>query len=821
MSIIKSKQDFVSGGDSTRKEIDKEVLESGNYFEILFEQMFNELYFEGNAETKFLNSIKHLPEYWRKRAEVLARSFEVYIFHKLNKAGIYNTFLVAKAYGSKSYPDETLINKVTPVIDKIFKKAFEVFTGETKKDTVKNDGAQIKLFSNRSKLDEEEEIDGVSDFIKTAIRKTSETAKHLTAKAKAKIAEEKFQFVIAYLNRYKHELKRLKKQDKEAISAVLNILSKKGTLSGLGFEYQEQKKPLEFSGYLPQYALLESYDHLIDKSTGKIETVGHGGLELTVKTIKKVLSDHRHEVQKLADHLKTGKWDQDNFNVWHFIKINVVYGYDTPGIEEIRTPARTWADRFFKVDCEDYGIFANALLLNMGYKPKLQIVALNGNDFFQHIYAVLNGQANDPVLNEFNKHPDRITNTMEVQVLSGVPACICGIGAIEAPDAVTVQLMNDQTRIISKLKKSYNPALVKELRKVRFMIRLNGTMDRDALLPIMPYLDDITPEGNYIFKDANHLEAIEEYFSTINREIELNGLGDVGNIFKKAAAKIKTTVKKAVTVAKNFAPIKKISQSKVFKAVKKYSPAMIVIRNAYLLLLKVNFLKMSQKFAYGLMSSGEAKAAGLSMVEHPKFIMAVTESIKKFEQFGGSREAFVNAVKKGRGAKKAGLNGLGEVVTLAAVTAAIAAAAPIFLVIMKFLKEAKLKKLTNGAEEDPETEDPEAYTGGEIEPLSALEEGYSSEEERTDALRSMSYGGGDYPQPGSFVSALGFCFKVPLLLSILDFTDWFLIALSAIVTSYCIIGFLVILPLSWMGLKGVDKYFLPLNIFKNLSFGRN
>jgi len=130
---------------------------------------------------------------------------------------------------------------------------------------------------------------------------------------------------------------------------------------------------------------------------------------------------------------------------------------------------------------------------------------------------------------------------------------------------------------------------------------------------------------------------------------------------KKVFKRIKSGVKRAV------------------KAVVRYNPATVAMRAAILLLIKMNFMRFSEKLAYGLVSSSEAQKRGFDMREYAKAKSALSKAEQFFVKAGGKKANFRKAIKNGRGWKKAGLSGLGSA------TATAAATASPFIIFMKKL----------------------------------------------------------------------------------------------------------------------------------------
>lgn len=124
----KTSQRFVSGGRSTRKRVDHSLLENGNWFEQQFEQLLQQLFWEENGnKTTFHENILEHPEYWNRRNEVFARTFEAYVTYLMNEKGRVNHFLSDKSYSTKYYPSTKLLQKVEPILKAIVQGAFQLF----------------------------------------------------------------------------------------------------------------------------------------------------------------------------------------------------------------------------------------------------------------------------------------------------------------------------------------------------------------------------------------------------------------------------------------------------------------------------------------------------------------------------------------------------------------------------------------------------------------------------------------------------------------------------------------------------------------------
>lgn len=251
---------------------------------------------------------------------------------------------------------------------------------------------------------------------------------------------------------------------------------------------------LDTQGFAPTYIRLADYSGLIDAADGAKTLKGYGFEKATLDELINACQNYR-QVERLAAHLKDDDEMQSAFNVWHWLHTNVRYNYDTPGEEEIRTPARVWADRYSGVDCDCLAVFTACLLLNMGYAPKFEIVAFNNSPTFSHIYVNLDGMAIDRVLPVFLARPGNITKTqiMEIPVysLSGIDGCNTLSGVYTS----TLAKVQNGTATGEDLN---------NLRKTEVLLTLKGLDDDEYKLAkiLMPYVVTIGDDGKYYFDNA-------------------------------------------------------------------------------------------------------------------------------------------------------------------------------------------------------------------------------------------------------------------------------------------------------------------------------
>lgn len=440
-----------------------------------------------------------------------------------------------------------------------------------------------------------------------------------------------------------------------------------------------------------------------------IAYIRKGGVKETMQVIMDciAISITQPRIQRLAKELYHVNPQIAAHNVWAWTKKNIRYELDPVNKEIIREASATIEDG--KGDCEDMTIAQCAILSNMGYGSitRFNLVAFNGSPDSQHIFTTVGDEPNKanslvigtsidtvPPLQAFDQIGEGITKNWHVTIsdmdiyrkntpnISGIGG-IRGIQAIEEqaapPDAITLQLMAAQSALMAASVAGIGTVSdSKELRKVHTLIKLNGSVERDILLPIMEYVKDISTNGNIIWKDDAPYDIIAEYieeaFAAKDDDEAINGIG-IGKL--KVAAKLKAAAQKLAAkkaaIKKN--PQPKQSKPKILASIKKVlhvivkvNPATIAARNGFYLFLKLNLFHFAGKLALGYLTESEARARKLNMTIWAKLRDKVAELEKFIYTIGGEAANFKKHVLQGAalGAKnkakrndKKGVKGVG------------------------------------------------------------------------------------------------------------------------------------------------------------------
>jgi len=133
----------------------------------------------------------------------------------------------------------------------------------------------------------------------------------------------------------------------------------------------------EFNGYFPQ---ANRKDIVIEHQAG---------LDDTISLMLRIVPETKKDTQKIATLLKRKTLKQTCKAIWEFVYGHIQYKKDKAGVEQVRRPARSWADRKQGVDCDCYTVFISSILMNLGIPHHIRITKYNGRPNFQHVYPVV------------------------------------------------------------------------------------------------------------------------------------------------------------------------------------------------------------------------------------------------------------------------------------------------------------------------------------------------------------------------------------------------------------------------------------------------
>lgn len=431
--------------------------------------------------------------------------------------------------------------------------------------------------------------------------------------------------------------------------------------------------------------------------------IENGAVEDTVELMKKVVHRYLDDTKKIAQLLKEKSTLDTSKNIWDFLYNHIQYRLDKRGLEQLRRPARSWADRKEGIDCDCFSIFISSILTNLKIPHSFRITKYGG-DHFQHVYVVVPyGRETliiDPVLSNFDyekpfsEHKDfpMNLNGIDVAVLSGHNDSLSEV-LLGAPDFEYLgeseekqldALYNYMVSTRSAL--SENPQMIAHLEDPRAYIKMLDyaieywyTDKRDEALEVLSRNEE------KLNIDQGFLSYAEDEDEDWEDEMELAGKRKRRGFFKKLgklAKKIGKGIKKGL--------------KDVGKAVVRYNPLTASSRGGFLAALKLNVKKMASKLKWAYATKQQALNNGLSVADWERSKTALQRVEKLFaDKLQGKRKSLRKAI---LGGKAGGLNGmveptasdlsgLGEPISL---TASIAAATPVIIAAVKILKDTGL-----------------------------------------------------------------------------------------------------------------------------------
>ncbi|QNR23167.1 hypothetical protein [Croceimicrobium hydrocarbonivorans] len=442
------------------------------------------------------------------------------------------------------------------------------------------------------------------------------------------------------------------------------------------------------------------YDHFFPKpEVSDRIIIEDGEVEDTVDLMKRVVWRYIDDTKAIAQHLKGESKTQTSQNIWDFLYHHIQYKLDKRGLEQLRRPARSWADRTEGIDCDCFSIFASSILTNLKIPHSFRITKYGG-DHFQHVYVVVpNGTGNiiiDPVLSRFNyekpfsEHKDFDMNLsgIDVAVLSGHDDELSDV-LLGFPDFDELGNASEEQQL---------DAMYRYLVSTRNAVAANPNHiahieDPQAFLKMLDYAIQYW----YTDKRDEALEVLAQNEEKLNLKNGFSGYEDdwdwdddaLGAARRGFFKRIGDFAKKVGSGIKNVA-------QKVGKAIVRYNPLSVTARLGFLAAMKLNLKKMASKLKWAYATQSQAAAKGVSANEWRKAKTALSKIESLYaDKLQGKRSALKDAILKGRAGGLNGelhpdaydLSGLGEPISM---TAAVAAATPVIVAAIKILKDSGL-----------------------------------------------------------------------------------------------------------------------------------
>ena len=448
--------------------------------------------------------------------------------------------------------------------------------------------------------------------------------------------------------------------------------------------YRSIKDGTGFNSYFPAP---DERDRIIIKDGEVGDTLG-----LMEKVVWKYLGDTR----RIAKILRRPSTLATCQAIWEFICHNIQYKLDKQGLEQLRRPARSWAERKTGVDCDCMSIFASSILTNLQIPHSFRVTRYSA-DTWQHVYVIVPIAGKeycviDAVVSAFNhekKYTDKMDYTMNLKGIN--VAVLSGISGNDHFDAIMGHSLSGLGELGSQqdLDQLYQNILATRNTVAKNPKLVTGVDDPQALLKMLDYAIEYWHTDK---RDAA-LDVLAQNEAKLNLKNGVSGLDDIDDDSLGAAKKSKgffTNLKKTV-----HAVGQKAGQAakKAVKAMVRFNPLSVAARNGFLAALKLNLGKMGTKLKWAYATNQQAAAKGISPAQVQKSKHALQKIEKLFaDKLQGKRESLQHAILKGRAGN---LNGFVEDQMLGylgdpATATFLAAATPVIIAAVKILKDSGL-----------------------------------------------------------------------------------------------------------------------------------
>lgn len=654
-------QSFVSGGRSTRKGYEEDIAKNGNYFEKQFEELFNVLFYGSDGEsTEFHKALNKKDEYWNRRNEVFARTFEVYIADIQKREKITNRFLVLGEKG-KAYPKIELVNQVIPMISKIVKKAFQVMRSKGKN----LNGLPVEVLGYRGfrkTLVENAELeDTLKNMQRIAIRDTyqvSALAEQLKGNSVAATSKNIWNW-LRENTKYKLDKKGLE----ELRTPARSIVDGRRGLSQKNYGIDCDDYTILISAILLNLGIEHEYRITAYEKRGQFQHIypvakDKNGNQFVIDVVPEI-PHFNYEAEPIKD-IKILKMNTSALNGYLPIDATInpninptIKGYNTNDMElqelsgigdaeEFKNDLQNELNQPFNLsgieDDLEEEILSEGFLKGLGEvatEEEADIVLSSREDAIKLLENGLLAEVHKAKnsLEEESRTPSQLSKLIDVS--TELDTMIEIIDAWDDEDEREESLK--QAVVSGSSYANFFKALLISLSEMESSGDLSGLDDEPIFLAKIEDDDisDILDDDDELFEVE---ESVDGFFS------RRKGKRRRGGFFKRLFKKVGTGIKKAV------------------KAVVRFNPITIATRASILLVLKTNAFNTASSLIYGYLNQQQAQANNLDLTEWKKLVDAKNKGERFFTKMGGKAHNFRKAVVKGKAARKTGLrlSGLGE-----------------------------------------------------------------------------------------------------------------------------------------------------------------
>ncbi len=663
--IIKGRDTFVSGGRETRKGYNPTLASNGNFFEQQFEEFFNLLYFNKKGEyTKFATDISNFNQgdYYERRAEVFARSFEVYIFNLLKQAKLKDTFLVKSEYTAVIYPDAGLSKLVQPIIARIVKKGFSQIRKNNQ--TLQGISTPSGYRGFRKTIKAHANLDDTLIAMKQIALRDAEQVRELALTLQGKDVAQTSENIWNWLRsrtRYKLDTEGIE----ELRTPARSLVDGQKGLSDTNFGIDCDDYTILISALLLNLGISHEYRVVAYEQKGRFQHIypvafDQQGNAFVIDVVPEI-PHFNYEEQPIID-----------------VKTIPMELHELSGVQP-------------EILEEDLPITEEEILNDFAEEMEHDNTIAGMDDFHDDVlehnflsgFAEVTDEADADII--LNGTSDTIV-LLERGILAEVNKARQTLASERHQPTVLSQLIDveGELHLIDQLMQSWDDDQLRDstlmeairsggaytnfYRAIKSSLdqlqqeALNGfeddQLDEPLLLARVPNNQDLLldvledEEDDQDFEELGMIEpeAYEDFEFMEDTEAFDDLEEDIPNLsgfFKKIFRKIGKGVKKVV------------------KAVVRFNPATLAMRGAIILVLKTNMFRFSEKLIYGYLTKAQAQQQGLDLGEWQRRVSKLRKAEKFFTRIGGRASKFRKAIVRGRARKRVNLplRGLGAVAT--------------------------------------------------------------------------------------------------------------------------------------------------------------
>jgi hypothetical protein len=494
-------------------------------------------------------------------------------------------------------------------------------------------------------------------------------------------------------------------------------------------------QPIITTGYRPikNGSAYDKYFPKVKMNDKMVVSNQSANVDDVVAMMQKVVWKYLGDTKQIATKLQGTTTKQSIINIWNFLYHHIQYKLDTPGLEELRRPARLWHDK--EGDCDDYAMSASSILTNLKIPHSFRITKYGGNQF-QHVYIIIPKAKGyyiiDPVLSRAN-YEKPFTEKKDFNMnLNGINVAVLeGFGNTDS-NIIEDMLLNDLDLqgLGSLSDKQADQRMYKYLVSTReFAIKNKGSVanydNPESFIKSLDYalkywntprreealsiLERNEEKENQINTDKGLLSGFEDDYDDgwddldglsdelaeqYLRQDEIDGFGSWRSWRKRRK---NGKVKRKTRRKKFWGKVKK-GLKKVGKTLNRYNPAVAAIRGGILIAMRINMFGFKKRLKWAYATDSQLEKARIKKSYALKSKKVLTKIERIFEGMGGKRKNLKKAILKGKKGQLTGvydeqyseeeLEGLGVISSAAMLTAATT----VLGLISKIFKKNKLGK---------------------------------------------------------------------------------------------------------------------------------